>query len=729
MDNSADPGKKTKASPTVTFSNKPKVLYPVPASSSRQQRRRTAQQKLRDDARLQQNIERIKGYADQLTPQNLIIEVNRYVRENLEEQEINKQISGVPDNGQVFQTWPVSYCTDCVDTIASYFKDEDLAKCILKDDDDADEGIEEPVLIKDVNKLATWFLTTQNYNFYDHVTVEAFNDKAMESGGTLHDIPLNVACLLDAAVENGLYEQLAGKETLCAAFSTGVAMQCGISDSTESSENNFKTHKQLLTENVDPNTISSGCSCLKSTKWLKKRISDERKMKKLMPRGEKGHYWRWMSSGKMTTWTDDDSSSCADSDEQEDDSEKKDSNEETAKCSDEEDSDSEVEVVFEQRVKDYDEFRPGNLVQRVEKEEDFDNTRWSDMRTTSTCLALCRHTHACVVNSVNKKRVLDSLLLARLTENNENRDTTIASTTPGEYFTMIIQPMSFLMFSLGATVYEAMARRVDDSYDTWGPEMRKTIAKVYATVHTVAIPFFRSAPVCYIDQQNKYGYYKTFRIRVPGNFSGCYNDPSIGWRSELYSRIVNSAVRAECGGHKTPRSSFSKSPWQTQKPIKIEGGLVYDHSGDMSGNYLTYNIAGFGEEEQTAIAAYANMMNLTAVHKAMAERVFGDLLTVKFKQLLVEAKTIDIERTQKEQEAEGEQRPTVHEIQNLITIHTNLIKKIKFMAETIRIYNRCLKYLEIDLGTMNKHLSCNLKGYAALAPKLYANSNFYSYYV
>nr|BDV50160.1 MAG: wsv260-like protein [Chiromantes dehaani nimavirus] len=1080
------------AAPTVRFSDEPEIYHPeeIPAPVStgagkrgrRSSRRRNhVQQKTQEDL--------IETFANQLTFPILATEVKRYVPQ---------LISGVPNNGRVYCS-PASYCSDCVDRIAAYFESENLAKYIMN-------GVEEQVCnIKDFKKLATLFLSVQHLQFYDHVTVEAFNNNAMEKGGSMYGVPLSMACLSDAACSGNLYEKLAGKETVCAAFSTGVAMQCGTSKLTALSENNFKTHKQLLEENVDPNKIRSSCSCLKSDEWLQKREKEvnrlTQKNKKVCNRDEtkeegeeemnhekekvKKHsekedtnkkeeaekyfenidseqskddvhdssdfrpdetkeegeeemnhekeeaekyfenidseqskddvhdssdfrpdetkeegeeemnhekeeaekyfenidseqskddvhdssdfrpdetkeegeeemkdkkeeaekyfenidseqseddvhdssdfrpdetkeegeeemnhekekaekyfenidseqseddvhdssdfrpdetkeegeeemkdkkeeaekYFENIDSEQSEDDVDDSSDfrpdetkeegeeemnhekekvnsekedtnkkeeaekyfENIDSEQSEDDvddssdfrpdetkeegeeemnhekekvnSEKEDTNkkEEAEKYFENIDSEQSKDDVHDssdfrpdetkeegkeemnhekwagtdgaaghpwrggastgspqaeeeeeegglrlanwalEQSEDVDDsdFRPGNFVQPVEKEEDFDNERWSNMRTTSACLALCRHAESCVVNAINKARVLENLILVR----SKNKKEGIASTTPEEEeeeeFTVFAHPEKYLIFSLGATVYEALAYRCDDD-DFWNMmeegrlvSSKKTIAKVYTTVHTVAAPLLKSAPVCHIDQQNKYGYYKTFRIRFPGNFSGYYNDTSIGWRSELYSHITASAAQAECRGDKKSHSSFSEGAWPRREPFRIEGGIVYDDSGDKSGNYLTslydgfFGISGVSEREEkmTAVIAYTNIRHLTAVVKDIKEGV-GELLTGAFKQQLVKLKTEEIKRNQTEE-------TTAHETQRLNDDFTNMAESIKTTAQTIEMYEKCLKSLELDLGTMNKYLSYNLKGYTAAAAAAYDNDNAY----
>nr|AKS10619.1 wsv260-like protein [Metopaulias depressus WSSV-like virus] len=757
----------TRTAPTVTFSDKTEVFcsedlkekVPAPIrptmSKNRRQRRNNAiaQQKAKEDAKIksQENVEIIKKYTDQLTLKKLVAEVKQYKTKGMEELGIKKLIGGVPNNGQVLYS-PTSYCSDCVNMIAAYFKDENMARNILKNDDD-DDGVEVQVYIKDVKKLATLFLDAQKLHFYDHVKVEAFNDNAMKRGGSTYGVPLSMACLADAAENGGgsgnLYEKLAGKETVCAAFSTGVAMQSETSELTAFSGNCFKTHKQLLEENVDLNTIRNGCLCLKSDEWLMKRATVERRMERLIEKKENE------AENEKEGESEEKETNEVDSDEEE----KAEKNSKEEEKEDDEDS----VVIFEQpeNVDDYD-FRPGNLVQPVEKEEDFDNERWSEMRTTSSCLALCRHSSSCVVNAINKARVLKSLMLDRVPKDEKKG---IASTTPGEYFTVIPHPKSYLIFSLGATVYEALARQYDDddllgnNVSTSWPSVinnksdgngekvglasiqssKKIIAKVYITVHTVAAPFSRSAPVCYINQQNKYGNIKTFRIRIPGNFSGYYNDTSIGWRSELYSRIVVSAAEDECRGDKKSHYPFleedqdSFDAWPRRKPIIVEGGIVYDDSGDMSGNYLTF-MDGIEKEEKTektAVTAYANMRHLTTAIKSLNESI-GELLTGPFKTQLVELKTLDIDRTQAEEAAAAAGGLSAHETQILNDFRTELTQNAIIRAMSIEEYEKCLKSLERDVGTMNKYLSSNLKGYTAIAAashKYDVHENFYAYYL
>ena len=776
------------AAPKVRFSEDVEVFSPEEVKKKgekvrkqRNSRRKNAITKAQENEkqRHQENFEFIQRFADQLTPKILAAEVKQYVSEDMEEIGIKEQISGVPNNGQVPFT-PISYCKDCVDRIAAYFSDENVAKNILKNDDD--EG---QVYIKDVKKLAILFLDVQKLHFYDHVTVEAFNSNAMKRGGPTYSIPLSMACLADAAGD--LHEKLAGKETVCAAFSTGLAIQYGTSELTASSENSFKTHKQLLEENVDLDTIRSGCWCLKSDEWLMERVAAERKMERLLQKRNKKNNARglaWEQVNKNCNWGNDDVSETgndevkeeeekevkgeeieseekrmeevdeADVSGNQEDEEKevkgeeieseekrKEEVDEAEKYSEEEDEENSEGVIFEQPedVED-DDFRPRNIVQPVEKEEDFDNERWSNIRTTSSCLALCRHAPSCVVNAINKARILESLMLVRLPREEKEG---IASITPGEYFAVVAHPNRSLIFSLGSTVYEAMARECDDHWNNASSHKSddddlsfiqspgNTTAKVYTTVHTVAAPVFRSAPVCHINQQNKYGYYKTFRICIPGNFSGYYNDTSIDWRSELYSCITFSAAEAECRGDKKSYYSLlgedeGIAAWPDQKPIWVEGGIVLDDSGDMSGNYLTFKGV---KEDKTAVVAYANMRNLTSVINNLKE-IIGELLTGTFKKQLVELKMLDIEITQTEEAAAAEGGElTVHETQYLNDMHTNMIQNAKFTAQSIDRYGKCLKSLERDLGTMNKYLSYNLKGYTGAAAVAYPKPDVFAYYL
>lgn len=409
---------------------------------------------------------------------------------------------------------PVVFCSDCVDRITSYFKDEEME-------------------IEEIRKLVTLFLHTQRLYYFDHVTLEAFNDRAMKRGGSTYNMPLSMACLRDEVEEgSNIYEELAGKEVVCAAFSTGVILRT----------NNSQTHKQLLEDNVDPNLIRSGCSCLKSDEWLKNRATIVRKIKKT----KKMMSWDSLFDNKIKrNWEDDD----------------------------------EQEYVVSEEKEVDDDFRPGNLLAAIRPGQ--------DCTATSSCLALCRHDSSCLVNETNKARVLHSLMLL----NSKNG------------VTIVLRPNSCLIFSIGATVYEALARQCGDNAN----------AKVYTTVHTMVAPLSaaRTAPACNLE--NSYGFYKTFRI--PGNFSGRYSDTSIGWRSELYPRILSSAAITECRGGKKSHDSLLKADgfvaWPRSKPITVKGGIVYDDSGDTSGNYLT-NGSERSPSERIVVTAQANVTNRTA---------------------------------------------------------------------------------------------------------------------
>ena len=726
-------------------------------SAARLREQQKAEEEARDQSRrVQQNIEHVKKFSEQLTPSLLASFVKQYVANDMKLLGIRQPLPGVPINGQV-PVFPISFCDDCIETIASYFENENMAgKVVNREETSEGDG---KVFIDDKKKLATLFLLSLRLHFYDHVTVQAFNSRAMEQGGPLYGAPLSLACMADAADHNSygshdLYEKLAGRESLCASFSTGVVMQHDKSNLTAVSDNGFKTHGQVVEENIDLNTIRTGCSCMKSEKWLVNRSSYERDVEKLLngkgvTRKEESASWSnwlWCKGNEM--------------EEKEGEEEEKEMEEKERQEDDESDPgpsfvgsvpECETDLEFASlkskmgeitdvlAVREDSIFRPSCSVKHVEKEEDFESEFWSKMRSRSTCLAVCRHNTACVVNAMNKAKILASIALVNLPPGQQDREMGVASTTPGEFFTVAAYPGQSLIFSLGSTLYESLARRLDEEDGCYnesldgcsvsssstaqgsvaGEDMVLSLAanhtaKVYTNVHTVAAPFYDSLPVSHINHQSKNGYYKTFRVCIPGNFSGMYNDESLLWRSHLYSSFTESAVKAECEGDRKSHGSFLSErcgeifiPWPSQRPVKIESGVVYDDSGDMSGNYLTH-WDGIGNEERAAVAAHAAYRGLCANRKTIQMRL-GSLLTGCFKDLLVDLEQHSMEQ----QEAEGNGELTKHEQQKMRDISNKLHQNISEMAATIDRYERCQKQLERDIGVMNKYASLYLKGYNA----------------
>ena len=158
-------------------------------SAARLREQQLAEEKARHQARkVQQNIEKVKEFSQQLTPSALASFVKQYVANDLKELGIRQPLPGVPINGQA-PVFPVSYCDGCIETIASYFENENMAGKVVNAEE-MSEG-EGKVFIedKDRKKLATLFLLSLRLHFYDHVTVQAFNSRAMEQGGALYGVP------------------------------------------------------------------------------------------------------------------------------------------------------------------------------------------------------------------------------------------------------------------------------------------------------------------------------------------------------------------------------------------------------------------------------------------------------------------------------------------------------------------------------------------------------------
>ena len=615
--------------------------------------------------------QRMRNFMEQLTSEKIATELEKHQPEDVETKK-REQIFDVPNNGQV-PFFPVSYCNECINRICAYLENENMADNIMKDDDDKEV---EEIRIENVKKLVVSFLNHQKLYFYDHVTVEAFNNEAMERGGSKYGI------FLSRLAYGDLYEKLAGKANVCATFSTGMVMQYD--------KKNPNTHDQLLEENVDLNT----CSCFKRSDRKNKR-KNETETKSEEGEEEEEEEEEEDSGAEIKSMS-------SDEDEKENDETVIGAEIKSMSSDEDEKENDEIQLVDDR------EFRPRNFIPSTK-----DIDQWKNARTTSSCLALCRHTLSCPVNVINKKRIMNSLMLIRSHENEFDKNN-IASTKPGKYFNVISHPDNAVVFSLGATIYETTVHPDSKSYifqsDDDNDYDSKVLAKVYTTVNTVASPFFENTPMCHIEHQNNYGFFKTFRIFIPSNFSGYYNDPSVDWRSKLYSNLTSSIAQTEARrGNLKP-------------PLRIRNSVV--SGGTRGGNYLSFmsnNRYGSYQLENLTVTAYTSMRSLATLLENMKDNQTNFI--VKFRNLLVELEAVNIE----EDDVKTNNTTKEETLQYLKDAREAFTTEAKFTAQVIGKYEKCMTFLQRDLGVMNKYMSQNLFGFTKLATTL--NDNLFGRYL
>ena len=616
-------------------------------------------------------------------------------------------LSGVPNNGDVHLV-PIAYCDGCVDRLAYFLEDEDVSGAVTN-------GGKNPVYIEQRKKLVRELLADLKFRMYDHVTVESFNKKGMEAAGKLHRTPIRVAAAIDGENPTQLCEKLLGEQVNAARYSTGVIMNIDMTATASASENIAKTHGQVVRENVDAKKTRNGCFCFKSDDWIgniftsrmcasasnddddnddeeeekdigiKTAIETEteaEETKKKQENDEENGEEEEIGCRKNVLGDDDEHERCESPEEKDNIISKNDIEEEKPERVDTEEDDDDQSVGFDSLERnprhrmlceDDSVFRASKQIPVVLDEKDYENAKWSAIRSPSTCLSLCRHEKNCVIDTQNKAKFIKHLKLALIPKTEAEREFGIASTIPDEYYVILPNNDNYLAFSMGATIYEMFANEQveDKAGDSWscssvsvsnisdacsmdinseslardelvvlGLPTRLTMldhlyipatAKVYATVHTVAMPFMSPPPVSDIKVVNNHSSFETFRVPLAADFSGRYSDKSIGFRSKIYTNLVKRIAETECIGdfkRVEPLYKCFQKPgaWASPPYIRVEGGVVNDDTGNKSGNYL-YNFDKYetlsGSVASSARYVVRNINTSLMVLKKMVDKIFS----------------------------------------------------------------------------------------------------------
>nr|BDT63053.1 MAG: wsv260-like protein [Trachysalambria curvirostris nimavirus] len=379
-------------------------------------------------------------------------------------------------------------------------------------------------------------------------------------------------------------------------------------------------------------------------------------------------------------------------------------------------------------------FRPKRSLPVVSTAEEFDNDEWADLRASSLCLSLCRHSAECSVNDTNRSKLINSVLLVRLPPTEENEKIGIASpsTAGEEVFGVAASPDNPIMFSLGSTTYESTNGHIYHKCDPWGDDnqsirssdyghhgytkkksgrrifLQQPTAKVHTVVHTVAAPFFKSGPISNIDHSNDYGFYKTFRVVLPGDFTGQYNDKSLDWRSQLYTNMTMTLARRECAwpgkehGNVLP-GKINDSWLDLRNRGVLNINVVSDDSGDLSGNYLRAIREDRGKDDIAAHLACINVLDAETNLNTLAGKL-QDILDGPLKEVVVE-----LERN-RQMSLSTETPATTHESQQLATEERLLYGKLRLCSQNYNTWRRGLRTLQLDIAATKSQIEQNLKG-------------------
>nr|GBG35469.1 wsv260-like protein [Metapenaeus ensis nimavirus] len=330
--------------------------------------------------------------------------------------------------------------------------------------------------------------------------------------------------------------------------------------------------------------------------------------------------------------------------------------------------------------------------------------RGFDMSTPGLCLSLCRHSPGCLVDQINRKNIIDSLLLIELQENNSASGITMQGKK--ELFVPMPDPRKPIMISHGSTMYEAMNGGVSND-NSWqrgdhvilGDDLALLpgTAKAHTVVNTVSIPCFRNSPVTNIHVSNEYGSYRTHKILLPGYFSGRRDDNSLGWRSRVYTIMTKAAVSKELEIFKKNKS-ITSSNWPDVDEREISSERVNNITGDMSGNFLSCKTERF-EERQKVIAMqdFVDLYNgLSYLDNKRKES------TDSFRESVINLCRHD--------SLQGNSN-TVHEAQSLIDYRSILMNRSSFEARTLDTLVKSVSRLQADTRNTLKTLMENLSGF------------------
>nr|BDT63570.1 MAG: wsv260-like protein [Pasiphaea japonica whispovirus] len=793
-------------SPSVSFSDEPDTIHHYKSDnkpisdfendkkSVKKNRQRTSSQNIIDYKPEQDNElimkdkinefkKEIDDFAKTLTPEVLAETVKMSTNENIENLGIKNVLSGVPNNGRASLS-PTHYCNECVSRIESYIEKHDFSDAVIQHscDNIEDEDKEnKPLFINDKRRLANTFLDNLKLQFYDHITIQGFNENAMNRGGLMYGTPLSDASVIDCVdeddeirekiyggnTETNMFDTLAGEEVVAAAQSTGICMSVVNTNHAKMSENSHMTHRQVLKENIEIDKIRKACSCFKSNEWytnrerkcieaqynLKQKLLIESDVYQLNDIEKKEDEAKKKNLEKPLHDNDTDNRGCSVSNDEEDDgnqekfAETEEVTEQTPtvyKNGDNDDGGSSISDISDcdsttsaftytiendnkatedrTRWKNDWAFRPGSNIKEVETVDEFDNDYWSKLRTASCCLSICRHDEKCIANELNKKNILSAIRFVALSPGEYNENETIRSTCqPPNHYTVISNPDTTLMFSLGSSTYECLGSTnlianychedvsssssmcsissLSSSSLPPNPYTSKVInAKVYTTIQTIAFPFCRaSMPISNIDYADKYGYYKTSRIQLPSDFTGHYNDCSNMWRATLYNNMTENLCASEFNKGSKNASEMSAINYTTV--------LVKDDSGDLSGNYLKgykkknnkFHCNNHDNNYAAKNAALA-LQNIATNAKQLQVKT-GELMMGPLKTQLVEYKT----NTEKIKLLMAEST-TSHQEGRMKGICDESLEKFKITANTISRCDMWLKQMVRDIRSTYKYM-------------------------
>ena len=260
---------------------------------------------------------------------------------------------------------------------------------------------------------------------------------------------------------------------------------------------------------------------------------------------------------------------------------------------------------------------------------------------------------------------------------------------------------------------------------------KNVTAKAYTTVQTIAAPFYKPGSLSNIHLTNENGQLRTFKIPLPGNFTGTFRDDSIQWRSTIYSALTRSAVIDECTGNQKSKEptvskwgdSFFISSWPLPDVVKVTAGLVYDNSGDMTGNYLSYKLRSTtsNDEVNPAVTAYKALNNLCA-NRNVLQVTITELLMGPFRNTLLALNQVLAD--EKLSSGSGASI-TSHETQKMKSLQSDIYEKAEIIAHNVDRHFKSENQLERDIATMQKHMSLYLKDFPFFKESSDNNCAFY----
>nr|BDT63112.1 MAG: wsv260-like protein [Sicyonia whispovirus] len=254
---------------------------------------------------------------------------------------------------------------------------------------------------------------------------------------------------------------------------------------------------------------------------------------------------------------------------------------------------------------------PAKACKELESDEgNFDDEGWKRVRSSLTCLSLCRHSPDCLISASNKVKMLKCIDFVHLKLDNDGAQGEGLEGTDSNYYSMVPSPNQSITISLGSTVYEAMVRPIVDtsSFEAFlrtgvfpsFPNTHKTpgnvgMAKALVTVNTVASLFCGTPPIHRLRCSNDFGTYHTRRIRLPADFTGRRDDTSLSWRSLMYTNMAVDAAKVAAQSTKKhlcrrffdEGGSYTSDSWNLDDDaVHVECATVCAEAGDCSGNFL-----------------------------------------------------------------------------------------------------------------------------------------------